>query len=297
MIFNKMFFELLQEQNILKTSKTQPLVDAIRQRHPITFYYTGPQKPEKERVLPGTRQSGEPVALGLSKKGNLIIRVFVPSPNVSKKGLDKTQWRTFMVSRMSNVKIDNEVKFDEKRPQYKEGDDNSMSVTYVTSDWTHTPEPEVEPTPQTEPQVQDEPQDEPTPQVEPQGQPEPVAVEPTPQTQPTPEPQAEPTPTELPQPKPEVKPSKEPAQTGIVTPQNTDQEYQNKLKQQYDTLNRSWVEKQKAVGGNIKAGEGTRARFKKEADKILNNPQPNENPEELNKLQESINRIKTLMFS
>ena len=297
MIFNKMFFELLQEQNILKTSKTQPLVDAIRQRHPITFYYTGPQKPEKERVLPGTRQSGEPVALGLSKKGNLIIRVFVPSPNVSKKGLDKTQWRTFMVSRMSNVKIDDEVKFDEKRPQYKEGDDNSMSVTYVTSDWTHTPEPEVEPTPQTEPQVQDEPQDEPTPQVEPQGQPEPVAVEPTPQTQPTPEPQAEPTPTELPQPKPEVKPSKEPAQTGIVTPQNTDQEYQNKLKQQYDTLNRSWVEKQKATGGNIKAGEGTRARFKKEAEKMLNNPQPNENPEELNKLQESISRIKTLMFS
>ena len=297
MIFNKMFFELLQEQNILKTSKTQPLVDAIRQRHPITFYYTGPQKPEKERVLPGTRQSGEPVALGLSKKGNLIIRVFVPSPNVSKKGLDKTQWRTFMVSRMSNVKIDDEVKFDEKRPQYKEGDDNSMSVTYVTSDWTHTPEPEVEPTPQTEPQVQDEPQDEPTPQVEPQGQPEPVAVEPTPQTQPTPEPQAEPTPTELPQPKPEVKPSKEPVQTGIVTPQNTDQEYQNKLKQQYDTLNRSWVEKQKATGGNIKAGEGTRARFKKEAEKMLNNPQPNENPEELNKLQESISRIKTLMFS
>jgi hypothetical protein len=69
------------------------------------------------------------------------------------------------------------------------------------------------------------------------------------------------------------------------------------LKQQYDTLNRSWVEKQKAAGGNIKAGEGTRARFKKEADKILNNPQSNENPEELNKLQESINRIKTLMFS
>jgi len=296
MIFNKIFFELLQEQNILKTSKTQPLVDAIRQRHPITFYYTGPQKPEKERVLPGTRQSGEPVALGLSKKGNLIIRVFVPSPNVSKKGLDKTQWRTFMVSRMSNVKIDDEVSFDEKRPQYKEGDDDSMSVTYVTSDWTHTPEPQTEPTPEVEPQGQPEPQAEPTPQVEPQPEVQPQD-EPTPQTQPTPEPQTEPIPTELPQPNPEVKPSKEPVQTGIVTPQNTDQEYQNKLKQQYDTLNRSWVEKQKAIGGNIKAGEGTRARFKKEAEKMLNNPQPNENPEEPNKLQESINRIKTLMFS
>jgi hypothetical protein len=225
MIFNKMFFELLQEQNILKTSKTQPLVDAIRQRHPITFYYTGPQKPEKERVLPGTRQSGEPVALGLSKKGNLIIRVFVPSPNVSKKGLDKTQWRTFMVSRMSNVKIDDEVKFDEKRPQYKEGDDDSMSVTYVTSDWTNKPEvkkprivkskPEVpsatattEPTPSVEPTTTtttpEEPKTTELPQPKTQTKPEKVVSKPEP-TQTEPEP-TEPKTQELPQPKQTEKP-------------------------------------------------------------------------------------------
>lgn len=290
MIFNKMFFELLQEQNILKTSKTQPLVDAIRKRHPITFYYTGPQKPEKERVLPGTRQSGEPVALGLSKKGNLIIRVFVPSPNVSKKGLDKTQWRTFMVSRMSNVRIDDEVTFDEKRPQYKEGNDDSMSVTYVTSDWTHTPEPqpepEVQPTPQTEPQTPTEPQVQ-TPQPEPE-------VQPTQQVEPTPQ-----TPTELPQPKPEIKPSKQPVQSPSGTTQNTNQDYEDKLKQEYDTIRRNWIEKQKQSGGNINPGEGTRARFKKEAEKNLNNPQTNQNQEEPiepNNLQESISRIKTLMF-
>lgn len=292
MIFNKMFFELLQEQNILKTSKTQPLVDAIRKRHPITFYYSGPQKPEKERVLPGTRESGEPVALGLSKKGNLIIRVFVPSPNVSKKGLDKTQWRTFMVSRMSNVQINDEVTFDEKRPQYKEGNDDSMTVTYVTSDWTHTPEPQpqTEPTPQ--PQGQPEPQT-PTQQPEPQPQ-----AEPTPQVEPTP--QSEPTPTELPQPKPEVKPSKQPVQTPSGTEQGINQDYENKVKQEYDTIRRNWIEKQKQSGGNINPGEGTRARFRKEAEKNANNPQPNqstEEPTEPNKLQESISRIKTLMFS
>lgn len=290
MIFNKMFFELLQEQNILKTSKTQPLVDAIRKRHPITFYYTGPQKPEKERVLPGTRQSGEPVALGLSKKGNLIIRVFVPSPNVSKKGLDKTQWRTFMVSRMSNVQIDDEVTFDEKRPQYKEGNDDSMSVTYVTSDWTHTPEPQPQTEPEAQPQGQPEPQPQ-TPQepeVEPQPQPEPQV-----QTEPT-------TPTELPQPKPEVKPPKEPIQTPSGTTQNANQDYENKVKQEYDTIRRNWIEKQKQLGGNINPGEGTRARFKKEAEKNINGSQSNQNieePTEPNKLQESISRIKTLMFS
>jgi hypothetical protein len=294
MIFNKMFFELLQEQNILKTSKTQPLVDAIRQRHPITFYYSGPQKPEKERVLPGTRESGEPVALGLSKKGNLIIRVFVPSPNVSKKGLDKTQWRTFMVSRMSNVKINDEVTFDEKRPQYKEGNDDSMTVTYVTSDWTHTPEPqpETEPTPQPQGQHEPQPQTEPTPQAEPE-------VEPTPQAEPTV--QSEPTtPTELPQPKPEVKPPKQPVQTPSGTEQNANQDYENKVKQEYDALQRNWIEKQKQSGGNIKPGEGTRARFRKEAEKNLSNVQTNQNteePTEPNKLQESISRIKTLMFS
>jgi hypothetical protein len=294
MIFNKMFFELLQESNILKTSKTQPLVDAIKQRHPITFYYSGPQKPEKERVLPGTRESGEPVALGLSKKGNLIIRVFVPSPNVSKKGLDKTQWRTFMVSRMSNVKINDEVTFEEKRPQYKEGNDDSMTVTYVTSDWTQTPEPQpqTEPTPQPQNQPEPQPQTEPTPQAEPQVEPTPQA-EPTVQTEPT-------TPTELPQPKPEVKPPKQPVQTPSGTEQNANQDYENKVKQEYDALQRNWIEKQKQSGGNIKPGEGTRARFRKEAEKNLSNTETNQNteePTEPNKLQESISRIKTLMFS
>ena len=56
---------------------------------------------------------------------------------------------------------------------------------------------------------------------------------------------------------------------------------------------------QKQSGGNINPGEGTRARFKKEAEKKLNDLQSNQNteePTEPNNLQESISRIKTLMF-
>ena len=295
MIFNKMFFELLQEQNILKTSKTQPLVDAIRKRHPITFYYTGPQKPEKERVLPGTRESGEPVALGLSKKGNLIIRVFVPTPNVSKKGFDKTQWRTFMVSRMSNVQIDDEVTFDEKRPQYKEGNDDSMTVTYVTSDWTHTPEPE--------------PQVEPTPQ--PQGQPEPQPQVAQPQTEPTPqaepEPQAEPTATELPQPAPQQIPSSIPQTSPDdvnLTPPTTQktisqQDYQKSVKDLYNQKRTAWIDSQRQLGGNINPGEGTRSRLSKEADREMKDKLSKDGvtlSDEQNNLQESLNRIKTLML-
>jgi len=43
--------EIIEEQNegILKTTKNKPLVDAIVNRHPITFYYSGPRKPKKEK--------------------------------------------------------------------------------------------------------------------------------------------------------------------------------------------------------------------------------------------------------
>lgn len=142
MKINNEFFGLLQEQNVLKTTKTKPIVGAIQDRHPLTFYYSGPYKPKNASVKRGTRFQGEPVALGLSKKGNLIVRMFIPSPNVSKKGFDKTNWRTFMVSRMSNVQIVDDKVFDQ-RPGYKEGEESKsgpMSVTYMSANFGKKPE-------------------------------------------------------------------------------------------------------------------------------------------------------------
>jgi hypothetical protein len=221
MNLNKTILIVLQEQNVLKTTKTKPIVDAIKNRKKVSFYYSGPRKPKRDSVKPGKRIDAEAVALGLSKKGNLIMRAYIQSPSVSKKGFDKTGWRTFMLSRMSDVQISDET-FDSKRPQYKEGDDNSMSVTYVTSDWTKQPKVKkekkpTEPTPQpvsAEPSPQPE---KPTttvvkPEVKPQELPQPKPEEkPTsPQSEPT-EPQTnEPEKEELPQPKPEEKPSKTP---------------------------------------------------------------------------------------
>jgi hypothetical protein len=221
MSLNKTIFTVLEEQNILKTTKTKPIVDAIKNRKKITFYYSGPRKPKKDSVKAGKRIDAEAVALGLSKKGNLIMRAFVQPPSVSKKGFDKTGWRTFILSRMSDVQISDET-FDSKRPQYKEGSDNSMSVTYVTTDWTKqpkvkkekkpqqiTPQPKTtEPTP-TEPSVepvstekpQPEPQKQELPQPKPEVKPEPIQKEPE-----TTKPEKE----ELPQPKPEDKPSEKP---------------------------------------------------------------------------------------
>jgi len=221
MSLNKTIFTVLEEQNILKTTKTKPIVDAIKNRKKITFYYSGPRKPKKDSVKAGKRIDAEAVALGLSKKGNLIMRAFVQPPSVSKKGFDKTGWRTFILSRMSDVQISDET-FDSKRPQYKEGSDNSMSVTYVTTDWTKQPKVKKEKKPQqitpqpkttepttTEPSVepvstekpQPEPQKQELPQPKPEVKPEPIQKEPE-----TTKPEKE----ELPQPKPEDKPSEKP---------------------------------------------------------------------------------------
>jgi cell division septation protein DedD len=204
MILNNVVLKIIEEQNI-NTSKTRPIINAIKNRNKISFYYKGPTRPKKTGVKPGYRIKAEAVALGLSKKGNLLIRAFVKPPSTSKKGFAKTGWRTFMVSRISGLQITDEV-FNEKRPGYNEGDDRTFSVTYVKTDWgtKSEPKPVEKPTPQPKP-VQ-----EPTTKVEPAKTelPQPKPVE-KPQAEPTPQVE-KPEPEELPQPKPEEKPSENP---------------------------------------------------------------------------------------
>ena len=214
MSFTNTIFKILEEQNILKTTKTKPIVDAIKNRKKIDFYYSGPRN-GRDSVKSGKRESAELVAMGLSKRGNLIVRAYVDTPSVSKKGFEKTNWRTFMVSRMSDVKISDE-KFDQKRPDYEEGADMSMSVTYVTSDWTNKPEVKKPRIVKSKPEVPSATATtEPTP-----------SVEPTTTTTTTPE---EPKTTELPQPKTQTKPEKvvskpEPTQTEPETTEPKTQE-------------------------------------------------------------------------
>jgi hypothetical protein len=246
------------------------LKDAIINRNPVSFYYNGP----KGEVLPGRRIRAELVVMGLTKKGNLVVRGWVQPPSTSKKGFAKHGWRTFIVGRMNNVQVLKDEQFDTKRPEYKEGDDRSMTVTYVTSDWTKTPEP---PKPEVKPSK--------TVDVsKPEQKPTPV---PKPTTEPKPEPE------ELPQPKPEVKPE--------PTPQDNTQDVSSK--ELYDKKKSEWIDKQKEVGGNLSPGQGTRERFKKEVEKELPQPKPDVKPsktpegEEDENLQESLKRIKRLMFS
>jgi hypothetical protein len=290
------FYHLLNEQN-LSGKKTKPLVDAITKRHPVTFYYTGPKTPEKESVKPGVRIRAEVVAMGLSKKGNLIIRAYVQPPSVSKKGFNKHGWRTFIVNRMSNINVLTDDTFDEKRPKYKEGEESKrgpMVVTYVTTNWDEIPQT-------------------PDPQ------------EPT--TEPTPEPKAEPTPEpevpekgdeELPQPKVDDKPSPLPdvekvnyvgdvmntIQSKIKDingqKQITTSDYEEAKRNLYKKKESDWINKQKELGLNINPGEGTRKRFEVSSNLDLSNELKKNNIKVVDgsqePLQENIQRIKSLML-
>ena len=282
-MLNNIIFDIIEEQSILKTTKTKPIVDAIKNRKKISFYYSGPRKPKKDSVKAGYRVKAEAVALGLSKKGNLVMRAYVQPPSTSKKGFAKHGWRTFMLNRMSGTNVTDEI-FNEKRPGYKEGDDNGLSVTYVTTDWTNKPEikkPRI---------VKQKPSTEPTKQVEPPVEKPSVKGE-------KPATKVEPIePSNLPEPKPEKTPN--------LTPQDTTgQDIKDKEKELYDKKKSDWVNKQKEIGGNIKPGQGTRERFKKEVEKELPQPKPEEKPsvnpadvEDDKNLQENIKRIKSLML-
>ena len=162
MTLNEFFNEIIGEQvrdqykndPALKTTKTKPLVDAITNRHPITFYYSGPRKPKSKSVKAGYRVKAEAVALGLNKKGVLVVRAYVDDPSKSKRGtptkvgLVKSNygWRTFYVVRMTNIQVEKNEVFNTIRDKFNGGgekDDKSMSVTYVTTDFSTEPKKPV----------------------------------------------------------------------------------------------------------------------------------------------------------
>lgn len=160
MTLDHIFFEVIEEANIpaLRTTQTKPIVDAIKNRNRITFYYKGPRTPKKISVKPGYRVKAEPVAIGLNKNGYLVVRAWIDNPSQSKRGTpsdvgnEKANygWRTFRVGRMSAIQVLKKETFDQPREKYNGGgDDKSMSVTYVKAKFGTEPEqpqPKVEPT-------------------------------------------------------------------------------------------------------------------------------------------------------
>lgn len=267
-------------ENILKiileqsptSSRNKRLIDAIQNRNPVSFYYNGP----RGEVLPGRRIKAELVAMGLTKKGNLVVRGWVQPPSVSKKGFGKHGWRLFKVKNMSGVQIYEDETFDTKRPNYNDDGDNSLTTIYAKSKW------------------------ETAPKVKPKPEVPPVQTRPEPKLQ---------------QPKPKEKPTKLPEKeirrdlevydqlkTKITTVDNKKQISPEDVKKSIDDLYKKrledWKKTQQEIGANITPGEGTRRRIEKESEYELYDLLKKDNVEVTNQtnLQESINRIKTLIF-
>jgi hypothetical protein len=270
------------------------LKDAIINRNPVSFYYNGP----KGEVLPGRRVRAELVAMGLTKKGNMVVRGWVQPPSVSKKGFNNSNqntpeygWRLFIISRMSGINIYEDETFNQKRPGYNENGDKSLTSIEVKSNWGTLPIPKKE--------------------------------EPKPTVTPTIEPQK----TELPQPKPKQKPTTLPQpetkrdievyddlKNKINTVNNKKEITSDDVKLGIDTLYKKkledWTKSQSSIGNNTKPGEGTRRRLEKDSEielfKLLKGDnvnvvttytQPETDVEtDQNELQESLKRIKTLIF-
>lgn len=251
-IILKIINEDVLDSSILKTTSTKPIANAIKGRNLITFYYSGPRKPKKDSVKAGNRYQVEPYEIGLSKKGNLILRGFVSNPSsTTKTGFQKGQWRTFIMSRMRNTNISDETF--EVRDSYKDvNSDAVMTKKYIKVDKNgKTPDKVVK---------KEKPK-----KVEPIT---PEKIGPTKKELPQPKPEVkpekiEPTKKELPQPKPEVKPEK--VEPEVITKK----------------IEEPSIDKEKVE---------------------LPQPKPEEKPketpedEENKNLQESIKKIKHLMF-
>ncbi len=274
--FEKILSKLITEAPV--GSKRERLLRAIKSRNPVSFYYNGP----REEVLAGRRIKSELVAMGVTKKGNLVVRGWVQPPSVSKKGFGDHGWRLFILDRMSGIQIYEDETFDAKRPGLNQDGDKSLDVVYATSDWGVIQKPE-------------KPKPQPTPTREP---------EPT-------QPKVEP---ELPQPKPEDKPSATPQpevnfasqvydelKTKVQDVDGQKQLSPNDFSVALDSLRKrkisDWSNRQREIGKNTTPGEGTRRRIEKDAEIELYNELKKDNVVVAQTpLQESISRIKTLIF-
>jgi hypothetical protein len=291
--FSKILQNLLLEGF---SSKNKSLMDAIKYRNPVSFYYNGP----KGEVLPGRRVKAELVAMGLTKKGNLAVRGWVEPPSTSKKGFSEHGWRLFILNRMSGMNIYEDETFDEKRPGYNEEGDRSLTTIYAKSEWGTTRptpiEPEIPPeTHAVEPERVPEPE---IPVTEPQIEPE------TPPEGELPQPKHKEKPTTLPQ--PEIKRDAEvfnTLQSKIRDVNNQKIVSANDMKQGISDLYRKkmedWAKSQQEIGGNINPGEGTRRRMEKDAEIELYNQLKSGNIKVSSAhtpLQESIIRMKALIL-
>ena len=114
---------------ILEVATADQITDAIRNKKVCVIYYDGDE--------PGGRglRDIEPVCLGVSKKGNYVLRAW-DNEGASHRGfLGKKplpSWRLFRVDKIMTY-IPTDEKFDEIRPNYNRTGDKSMNRLIINA--------------------------------------------------------------------------------------------------------------------------------------------------------------------
>jgi hypothetical protein len=121
--------EILKKQIILEVASQKDLMDAIRNKNIIVINYDGDEPGGK-----GLREL-EPVCLGLSKKGNLVLRAWEiegasHTSTIGKQPLPG--WRLFLVPKTFSFNLTGD-KFTEARPGYNPNGDKSMTRVYINA--------------------------------------------------------------------------------------------------------------------------------------------------------------------
>lgn len=116
-------------QLILEVASRDQIFNAIRDRRVCVIYYEGDE--------PGGRglRVIEPVAFGLSKKGNAVLRAWdregaSHTAYLGKKPLPS--WRFFRVDKINFIRPTQET-FDTPRPNYNPNGDKSMERMFINA--------------------------------------------------------------------------------------------------------------------------------------------------------------------
>lgn len=114
---------------ILETATIENLKDAIRRRKVVSIYYTGDE--------PGGNglRTIEPVCLGISKAGNIILRAWdIEGASYSAYNGEQPLpgWRIFLFHKISSLNPTGEV-YNEPRPNYNFDGDKSMTQVFINA--------------------------------------------------------------------------------------------------------------------------------------------------------------------
>jgi predicted DNA-binding transcriptional regulator YafY len=130
---------------ILEIASLDSVQTAINNRNVVAIYYDGDEPGGK-----GIREV-EPVALGKSKAGNLVMRGWdrEGSSHTAYKGEQPLPgWRLFRLDKILSFKPTGEI-YNEPKPGYNFNGDKSMVSVITIAKFNNTPTPTQTPTQQT----------------------------------------------------------------------------------------------------------------------------------------------------